>query len=216
MDAFTGAGVYPFTIAALILVGLVAVELCAMLVGFSMSSLLSHDLGHDGLAHGGDHGPLGAWMSWLNAGGVPLLVLLMVWLASFAIAGFAVQAVAHAVALPLPALVASLVAAVLATPATRTQSRLLARIIPREETSVVSQAELIGLLGTVVLGPLDQGKPGRVRVKDRHGNIHVLRAKAAAGHVIAQGQAVLVVDGAAGLYEAIPAPADLAARPPSN
>ncbi len=216
MDVFTGAGVYPFTIAALILVGLVAVELCALLVGFSASSLLNHDMGHDGVAHGGDHGLLGAWMSWLNAGGVPLLVLLMVWLASFAIAGFAIQAVAHAVAAPLPALAASLLAAALATPATRTQSRLLARIIPREETSVVSQADFVGLIGTVSLGPLDQGKPGSLRVRDRHGNIHVLRAKAAAGHVIAQGEVALIVDGNGGLFEVIPAPADLAAKPLSN
>ena len=58
----------------------------------------------------------------------------------------------------------------------------------------------------------DEGKPGRVRVKDRHGNIHVLRASAAGDHVIPQGVIVLLVDGADGHFYAIPAPSDLVAH----
>jgi membrane protein implicated in regulation of membrane protease activity len=205
MSALTAAGFYPFTIAALILVGLVAFEIVSTVMGLSFTSLLG--LGHpDG--HG-DHGPLDAWMSWINSGGVPLLILIMIALASFAIAGFAIQGVAQAVVAPLPTLVASLCAFALALPVTRTLSRWTARILPREETSAISQADLIGLTGTVALGPLDQGKPGQVRVKDQHGNIHVVRANAAPGHTIPQGAAVLLVDGAKGLFQTIPAPKEL-------
>ncbi len=214
MDALAGPGTYPFAITALILVGLVAVEIVAMVVGFSLSSFLDNGLSH----HVGpdDHGLLGGWMSWLNAGGVPLLVLIMIWLACFTIAGFLVQGVAQMLLRMLPAIVACVLALALAAPATRTLSRWTARVIPGEETSVVRQADFIGLTGTVTLGPLDQGKPGRVRVKDVHGNIHALRAKAAAGHVIARGEAVLIVDGADGLFEAIPAPKELGAAFPSG
>lgn len=211
MDALAGPGTYPFAIAALILIGLVAIELVAMLIGMSATGLVDHGLpGHAVEGHA-EHGLLGAWMSWLNAGGVPLLVLIMIWLACFAIAGFAIQGIAQAVFAMLPTLIASLGALALAAPATRTLSRWTAKIFPREETSVVSQADFIGLTGTVVLGPLDQGKPGRVRVKDRHGNVHVLRTKGAGSHVIMQGAAVLIVDGANGLFEAIPAPEELGA-----
>ncbi|RDJ22111.1 DUF1449 family protein [Bosea caraganae] len=210
MTALTVPGFYPFTIAALILIGLVAVEIIATLVGLSISSLMNDGLHLDHAGHG-DHGPLGAWMSWLNTGGVPLLILIMIWLACFAIAGFAVQGVAKTMLAPLPTLIAVPVALVLAAPMTRTLSRWTARIFPGDETAAVSQSELIGLTGIVTLGPLDQGKPGSVRVKDQHGNIHVLRTKAAPGHVIAQGAAVLVVDGSAGLFEAIPAPEELGA-----
>ncbi len=207
MSALTASGVYPFTIAALILVGLVVFEIVAVVVGLSFSSLLGHGISHgDGHL---DHGPLDAWMSWLNKGGVPLLVLIMIALASFAIAGFAIQGVAQAVIAPLPTLVAGLCAVAAALPITRTLSRWTARILPADETTAISQADLIGLVGTVALGPLDQGKPGRVRVKDQHGNIHVLRANAAPGHVIPQGAAVLLVDGAGGLFQAIPAPKEL-------
>ncbi len=47
-------------------------------------------------------------MSWLNRGGVPLLILIMIALASFAIAGFVIQGVAKSIVAPLPTLVASL------------------------------------------------------------------------------------------------------------
>lgn len=211
MSALTAPGLYPFTIAALILVGLVVFEIVSTLVGLSFTSLLG--LGHpDGHGDGvGDHGPLDAWMSWLNKGGVPLLILIMIGLASFAICGFAIQGVAQAVVAPLPTLVASVCAIVLALPVTRALTRWTARILPREETAAISQADLIGLTGTVALGPLDQGKPGQVRVKDRYGNIHVVRAKAAPGHTIPQGAFVLLVDGSKGLFETIPAPKELGA-----
>ena len=215
MSALTAPGLYPFTIAALILVGLVAFEIVSMVVGLSFTSLLGHgssDLASHPDGHG-DSGPLDAWMSWLNTGGVPLLILIMIALASFAIAGFAIQGVAQAIVAPLPTLVASLGAIVLALPAIRTLTRWTARILPREETSAISQADLIGLTGTVALGPLDQGKPGQVRVKDQHGNIHVVRARAAPGHTIPQGATVLLVDGSKGLFQTIPAPKELGATP---
>jgi hypothetical protein len=206
MDALMGAGTYPFAIAALVLAGLVAVELVAMLTGGSLSALLD-----DGLSQQGESSVLGAWMSWLNAGGVPLLVLIMIWLASFAVAGFALQALARGLAGPLPTLIACLAAFALALPPTRTLSRWVARIIPGEETSIVNLADFVGLTGTVALGPLDQGKPGQVRIRDGHGNIHVLRARAGAGHLIAQGATVLIVDRTGGVFEAIPAPVELGA-----
>lgn len=210
MSALTAPGFYPFTIAALILVGLVVFEIVAVLVGLSFTTLLSHGHADHGGADGhGDHGPLAAWMSWLNKGGVPLLVLIMIALASFAISGFLIQGVANSLIAPLPTLLASLCAIAAAMPVTRTLSRWTAKLLPSDETAAISQADLIGLVGTVALGPLDQGKPGSVRVRDRHGNIHVLRANAAPGHTIPQGVSVLLVDGNRGLFQAIPAPKEL-------
>jgi len=59
------------------------------------------------------------------------------------------------------------------------------------------------------LVPLDQGLPGRVRVKDQHGNWHVLRARAAKGEgPLGIGSSVLLVDHKANVFIAIPAPVD--------
>ncbi len=204
-------GTWPFWLALLVVAGLGAVEVISVLLGASASGLLDDGLGHHG--PDSDAGLLGGWMSWLNRGGVPVLVLAVILLSMFAIAGFALQALAAAVAGPLPALVAAPAALVAALPATRWISRGVARIIPRDETHVVAQAEFIGLAGVVTIGPLDQGHPGSVRVKDRYDNFHSLLARAAPGHAIPTGAMALIVDSADGAFVAVPAPDALSAQP---
>lgn len=205
MDTIVQPGTAPFWIALLIVAGLGIVELISVLLGASVSGLL--DDGFDFHGPGDGHaGLLGGWMSWLNAGGVPILVLAVILLSAFSAAGFALQAIVSGFMEPLPLYAAVTVALAGAIPVTRWTSRGLAKIIPRDETSVMEQADFIGLTGTVTLGPLDQGHPGSVRVRDRYHNIHILRARAVSGHVIATGATALIVDGADGLFLAIPAP----------
>ncbi|MGO7515465.1 hypothetical protein ACC672_36990, partial [Rhizobium ruizarguesonis] len=69
--------------------GLTAIEMLAMVMGFSVTEFLGKQEvhGHDGIL---------AYLSWLNIGGVPLLILLMMTLGFFAMKGFALQAVASA------------------------------------------------------------------------------------------------------------------------
>jgi len=209
MMALVQPGTEPFWLALMVVAGLGVVEILSLLLGASVSGLLDDGLGFHGPGHA-DASVLGGWMSWLNAGGVPVLVLAVVFFSAFAAIGFALQSVASNILTPLPLLMAVPASVALALPVTRWSSRSLARIIPRDESSVVSQSDLVGLLGTVTLGPLDQGHPGNVRVRDSHGNIHLLRAMAAPGHVIETGALVVIVDGTDGLFQAIPAPPELA------
>lgn len=209
MMALVQPGTEPFWLALMVVAGLGVVEVLSLLLGASVSGLLDDGLGFHGPGHA-DASVLGGWMSWLNAGGVPVLVLVVVFFSVFAAIGFALQSVASNILAPLPLIMAVPASIALALPVTRWSSRGLARIIPRDESSVVSQSDLIGLLGTVTLGPLDQGHPGNVRVRDSHGNIHLLRAMAAPGHVIETGALVVIVDGTDGLFQAIPAPPELA------
>lgn len=208
MASIIQPGTGPFWVAVMVVAGLGLVELISVLLGASASALIDDGIGHHGP---GEHeaGLLGGWMSWLNAGGVPILVLAVILLSTFAVFGFAIQAVAAVFLGPLPHVVAGPTSALLAVPVTRWLSRGLARIIPRDETAALSQAEFIGLVGTVTIGPLDQGHPGSVRVKDRHDNIHILRTQAAPGHLIKTGALVVIVDGVEGLFQAIPAPQEL-------
>lgn len=202
-------GTEPFWVALMVVAGLGLIELVSVLIGASASGLLDDGLGHHGP---GDHeaGLLGGWMSWLNAGGVPILVLAVILLTAFAVFGFMLQSLAARLLGPLPLLVAVPAAFLAAVPTTRWASRGIAKVIPRDETNALSQAEFIGLIGTVTIGPLDQGHPGAVRVKDRYDNVHILRARAAPGYLMATGTLVLIVDGADGLFEAIPAPDSVA------
>ncbi|PWE55625.1 hypothetical protein DEM27_13125 [Metarhizobium album] len=212
MENVVQPGTAPFWIALLTVAGLGIVELVSVLLGGSASGLIDDGLGHHG-HHVPDHseaGLLGGWMSWLNAGGVPILVLAVILLSAFAAAGFAIQAMwSNVTGGPMPLYAAMTGAVAVAIPVTRWTSNGISKIIPRDETNAVEQADFIGLVGIVTLGPLDQGNPGTVRVKDRFDNIHILRTRAAPGHVIATGEQVLIVDGEAGLFQAIPAPPEL-------
>ena len=62
----------------------------------------------------------------------------------------------------------------------------------------------------VSVGPLDQGLPGRVRLKDVFGNWHTVSARASRDSpALAVGTSVLLVDRDAKSFIAISAPADL-------
>jgi membrane protein implicated in regulation of membrane protease activity len=194
----------PFAIATLTLVGLVGVEMVALLVGLSVSQWIDHSA--DG--HGSPH--VDGVLDWLNKGRVPLLVLIVLALGAFAAFGFALEAVARAVWMPLPALVASVLALLLAVPAVRAASGVVGRIVPRDETYAVDPAEFVGRTAEVTMGPLDDGLPGRVKLRDAHGNWHFPRARAAKGHApMAVGATVLLVDRDGTAFLAIPAPNDL-------
>lgn len=208
----------PFTVAALIVVGLVGVEVIALLIGFSVSEWVDghasglHADGH-GDASADAHGSFGSLLDWLNTGRVPLLVLIMLALGGFAVTGFVLEAIARALWTPLPALVAVPAALAVTVPFVRAGSRAIARVVPRDETYAVDVADFVGCTAEVTVGPLDQGLPGRVRVRDVHGNWHVERARAAKGQTpMAVGATVLLVDRDGATFLAIPAPADLVER----
>ncbi|WP_369723532.1 OB-fold-containig protein [Bradyrhizobium sp. LLZ17] len=204
--------VRPFAIAAAMIVIVGSVEVVSMLVGASLSEMLgtSIDFGHPS-----DNGIINA-ISWINVGGVPLLIFLLLLLGAFSITGFLIQDVARMVAGPLPASIASVGAVVVSVPLVRVASGAIARVIPKDESYAVSLGDLVGRVGEVVIGPLDQGPPGRVSVADVHGNRHFVWAVAApASGPLPQGTLVLLVDRAGTLFVAVKAGDELKPSNPS-
>jgi membrane protein implicated in regulation of membrane protease activity len=219
----TEVGFQPFVIAGLVLVGLCLIETVSLVFGHSLSGAVDHLLGldhadadvHAHVPHGSvvdlhaevPHGNLfGSFYDWLNAGRVPLLILLMAALGVFSVVGLAIQIVAMHVAAPLPTPGAVLLAFLGVIPTTRGVSRLLARFLPRDETYAVDEEALIGRTGVVTLGPVDWDSAGRAKVMDAHGNAHFPRVLAARENLtIAQGTSVLVVDRVGGTLTVVPA-----------
>lgn len=194
------------------MVGLVLVEAVSLLAGQSASGMLDGAIGHDDIGAGEavEGVSPAALLSWINLGRVPFLILLILGLATFALAGFVLQALAVAFLAPLPALAAVPLAAAATLPALRVTTRAVARLVPRDESYAVTADELVGATAEVTLGPLDQGLPGQVRARDRHGNVHFLRARAAAdASPMATGTRVLLVDRVDAVFVAVPAPSDL-------
>jgi hypothetical protein len=110
----------------------------------------------------------------------------------------------------VPVSIAALAATAGSIPVIRTTSRGIARIIPRDETYAVSDADFVGKVAVVAIGPLDQGLPGRVRLKDVFGNWHSVPARASAdSQPLPVGTSVLLVDRDNKSFIAISAPEDL-------
>ncbi|MGH6709831.1 MAG: OB-fold-containig protein [Bradyrhizobium sp.] len=212
-DILLAPDVRPFAIAAAIMVTLGVIELVTTLAGFSFGGVVGQDASVDADGH---HGLDGLFL-WINAGRLPLLILIILALGIFSIEGFLLQGIAHTLGTTVPVSIAALVAVAGSIPVIRSTSRALARIIPRDETYAVSDADFVGKVALVSVGPLDQGLPGKVRLKDVFGNWHTLNARASTDSTpLAVGASVLLVDRDAKSFIAITAPADLIAPPKSD
>ena len=205
-DILLAPEVRPFAVAAAIMVALGGIEVLTTLVGFSISEFIGKDFGLES----DSHNALGGLFLWINAGRLPLLILIMLALGIFSIEGFLLQGVAHLVSATVPVPIAALAAAAGSIPVIRTTSRGIAHIIPRDETYAVNDADFVGQVAVVSVGPLDQGLPGRVRLKDVFGNWHTVSARASTdSSPLPVGTSVLLVDRDARSFIAISAPADL-------
>jgi hypothetical protein len=207
VEHFMAPEVRPFAIAAMMILVIGLTEAITMLIGFSLSEFVGKAVDLDGNS---EHGLVNV-ISWLNVGGVPLLIFVLLFLGMFSIAGFVIQEAAWSLAGPLPTIVAAPAAFIAALPLVRRSTAFVAAILPRDESYAVELADLVGRAGEVVVGPLDHGLPGRVRVKDMHGNLHFVAASAAPqSAALPQGTAVLLVDFDGTHFVATAAPADLA------
>jgi hypothetical protein len=203
--------VRPFAIAAAMIVIVGSVEVVSMLIGASLSEMLGSTID---FGHPSDSGVINA-ISWINVGGVPLLIFILLVLGAFSITGFLIQDLARLIAGPLPASVAALGALAASVPLVRISSGFIAKIIPKDESYAVGLGDLVGRVGEVVIGPLDQGPPGRVSVADIHGNRHFVWAIAAPSSApLAQGTLVLLVDRVGTRFVAVQASDEL--KPPKS
>ena len=181
----------PFTIALALLGGLLALELMLLVVGGSLlGAEIDAGIDADGAELDGGSGPA----AWLGLDEAPAMVWLAAALLGFGAAGLAIQAAAEAVAAPLPAWLAAAPAAVAAIAFARTFGRALARLIPGTESSAQTARQLARRQGRVTQGTAARGRSAEVRVTDRHGNIHYLRAEPLRDEdVIPQGADVIVL-----------------------
>lgn len=151
----------PFSVALILMLMIGVVE--ALGLGAAAAQF---DLDADGHA-GGD------LLGWLGVGQVPLLMLLVVLLALFGMAGIAIQQFAASfLGAPLSPWLAAPAAAVAALPLTSITARALARIMPHDETTAVSLDSLVGKRATITVGSARRGSPAQARVRDVHGQSH--------------------------------------------
>jgi membrane protein implicated in regulation of membrane protease activity len=144
-------------------------------------------------------------LDWLGIGRLPLLTLLVAFLAIFSLVGLIGQQLAAALTgAPLTPWLAVPAAAVASLPLTGFAARGLARVLPQDETSAIDLDELIGRAATVVTGRAEYGSPARARIEDRHGQVHYVMVEPdRPGPLFREGEAVLLVRQEGHLFRAI-------------
>lgn len=179
LDAIFSGPNLPFAIAIVFLVALVAIELIGMITGLSLGGHGDHADADVGDVGGDLDGDVGVF-DWLGLGKVPLLVLIAEFCAAFGAIGLGLQsAIAHFTGAPLAAWLAALAALPPAVLATRWLSIGVARILPREETTAVTQDSLVGRVAEITGGTARTGNPAQARVRDAHGHTHYVRVRPA-------------------------------------
>ncbi|MEX3015762.1 OB-fold-containig protein [Gymnodinialimonas hymeniacidonis] len=134
-------------------------------------------------------------LSWLGLGKMPTLIWLASLFLSFGVTGIALQGTALSlIGTPLNVVLTSIAAAAAAIWFTGRFGALFARLLPKTESQSVSTRTLGRRRGIVTQGTARRGDPAEVRVTDRYGNTHYLRAEPMqdAGE-IEQGTEVLVL-----------------------
>ena len=109
----------------------------------------------------------------LGVGRVPLTIWLALFLLMFAGIGLSVQELATSLTgAPLYSWLAAVIAGAAAVPVTGVLARPLGAILPKDHTTAVSTASLIGRRATITDGVARAGSPARARVRDIHGQAH--------------------------------------------
>lgn len=203
MSLFTAPQNLPFGIGFALIVCIALIEGLGMLISISPSNLLDDWLPDID----GDTG-LDRVLGWLHVGKVPALVLLLLFLAGYTVFGYSLQLVANGlVGSYLPAMLAGLLAVPAGMATVRGLGALVAHIIPRDETSAVSEQSLVGRVGVVVTGAARRGLAAQARVKDNHGRAHYLMVEPdLEDEIFEEGAQVLIVRKAGAFYRCIANP----------
>lgn len=200
MSLFTADQNLPFGIAFALIIGIGLLEGVGMLISLSPSNLLD-DLIPDIDGDGG----LDRVLGWLHLGKVPALVLLLLFLLGYALFGYGLQMVARGLfGGYLPAWLAGMLAVPSGLATVRGLGSLIAHIIPRDETSSVSEQTLIGRVGVIVGGTARRGLAAQARVRDSLGRSHYLMVEPDLDdEVLEENTQVLIVSKAGAFYRCI-------------
>lgn len=203
MSLFTAPETLPFGVGFGLIVGIALLEGFGMLVSLSPSNLID-----DWLPDVGGEGALDRVLGWLHVGRVPALVLLLLFLTGYVLFGYGLQMVAHGlVGGYLPAWMAGLLAVPSGMATVRGLGSLIAHIVPRDETSIVSEQSLVGRVGVVTAGVARRGLAAQARVRDALGRSHYLMVEPDLDdEVFEEGAQVLIVRKAGAFFRCIANP----------
>lgn len=167
----------PFSVSLALMLLMAVLEGVGLVLGFAFSSALDSllpdiDLDLDVPDVDAQSG-LTQFAGWLRIGEVPLLVVLVIFLTAFGLIGLGLQSVFQGITGTLmPGWLASMPALVLALPVVRATSGVVAKIMPKDETEVVSSESFVGRVASITLGTARPGSPAQAKLSDQYGQTH--------------------------------------------
>ena len=183
----------PFTGAIIFVLLLGALETISLLLGASLFGLFGHididvphidhidipHVEHIDIAHiDTPHLDADSGLGWLHVGKVPMLVLLVLFLSSFATVGLSCNALSHYYLGSYPNVyLSSGVAFLSAILAVRVLGNVIAKLIPKDETSAVSLDTLVGHIAIIINGTARKNNPAQARVTTEKGQTFYIRVE---------------------------------------
>ncbi|MBB5204571.1 hypothetical protein HNQ51_001885 [Inhella inkyongensis] len=203
MNLFLAPETLPFGVAVALIVAIALLEGLGMMLALSPSNLIDQWLP--------EAASEGAWdrvLGWLHLGRVPALVLLLLFLLGYALFGYGLQKVSLGLlGFYLPAWIAGLLAVPPGLATVRGLGSLIAHIIPRDETSAVSEQTLVGRSGVIAGGVARRGLAAQARVRDALGRTHYLMVEPDLDdEVFEDGTQILIVRKLGAFYRCIANP----------
>jgi len=199
------SGVLPFTVAIGLMFAIAMLEGVGMLIGAGFSGIIENilpDIDVD-VPDASASGLFTKLLGWMHYGRVPVLVILVCFLTAFGLTGMTMQAFVHgAVGFYLPSLIAVAAALFASLPFTRVFTALMARIIPRDETSAIAAEDFIGNNAVITIGTAVKGRPAEAKFADRFGQTHYVMVEPdeAGLEFTAQDRLILAEKSAKGYY----------------
>jgi len=208
MDILHDPLMFPFMVSVYLLVGLVALEVVLLVLGADAFHFIDDLIPDLGEADAPETLSLAKALGFIGIGKVPVLMVLMSFLAIFGAGGYLIQKASAAFLdgyLPLAAAVPLAGAAAILL--TGRFAALLARVLPSEETSAVSKDSLIGRKAVMNFGDATFTRNASAKVTDRHGNVHYVQVMASSPEeLLPEGSEITLVSRHKGFFIGTPVP----------
>lgn len=215
MEIITAPANLAFTVALVVVLLLGAVEVVSLLFGAGLDLFdldgpdadLGIDVDADGDVVGLDGGDA-LWtqlLGWLHVGQLPIMILLILFLLNFGIAGLVLQTVLKEMSGAMLAAPLAITAALLLTlPATRMTGGILKQVLPRDQTEAVSRDSFIGHDAQITIGTARRGAPAEARLRDNFGRSHYVMVEPdQEGETFSTGSHVLILKRHGDIYQVV-------------
>lgn len=201
-----------FALAAGLLALVSVLQIVSFGLGLEPLSGLDDWLGTE-LALDMDHPPTfgEALLSLLGVGKVPVVFSFLLFLFGYASVGYGLQwGVAVSWGALWPVWLASPVAFVVTLPLVRWGNGVLAKVVPMDETTAVSENTFVGKLAVITVGTMTHARSAEVRLEDEHGRTHYVQAVSdTEGETFRAGEEVVIVGRRGSEFTVVRGPAAL-------